>query len=142
MPNAKKTDLYKVIETHCQLLAMTQRNELLQLLQKIEELFDGTLGNWKIDTVDSELKDDAQPMCSRPYLVPKVHKYMFKKEVESLVLLGVLEVENDSEWGAPYFAQPKNKSNRVRFLSDFRNLNKQLKRKPYPMPKINEMVLK
>ena len=121
---------------------MTQRNELLQLLQKIEELFDGTLGNWKIDTVDSELKDDAQPMCSRPYLVPKVHKYMFKKEVESLVLLGVLEVENDSEWGAPYFAQPKNKSNRVRFLSDFRNLNKQLKRKPYPMPKINEMVLK
>ena len=60
---------------------------------------------------------------------------MFKKEVERLVLLGVLEVANYSEWGSPYFAQPKLKSNRVRFLSDFRNLNKQLKRKPYPMPK-------
>ena len=29
--------------------------------------------------------------------MPKVHEKMFKKEVERLVLLGVLEVENDSE---------------------------------------------
>ena len=67
---------------------------------------------------------------------------MFKNEVERLVLLGVLEVANSSNWGAPSFSQPKPESNRVRFLIDFRNLNKQLKRKPYPMPKINEMLLK
>ena len=67
---------------------------------------------------------------------------MFKKEVEGLVLLGVLEIENYSELGAPSFAQPKPKSNRVKFLSDFRNPNKQLKKKPYPMLKINEMLLK
>ena len=41
-----------------------------------------------------------------------------------------------------HFPKPRPKSNRVRFISDFRNLNKQLKRKPYPMPKINEMLLK
>ena len=29
----------------------------------------------------------------------------------------------------------------MRFLSDFWNLNRQLKRKPYPMPKIREMLL-
>ena len=46
------------------------------------------------------------------------------------------------EWGDPSFAQPKPKSNQVRFISDFRNLNKQLKHKPYPMPNINEMLLK
>ena len=51
-------------------------------------------------------------------------------------------MEKYSEWEAPYFAQTKPKSNRVRFISDFRNLNKKLKRKPYAMPKINEMVLK
>ena len=62
-------------------------------------------------------------------------------EVERLVLLEVLEVADDSEWGSPSFAQPKSKSNLV-FLSDFSNLNKQLKRKPYPMPKINEILLK
>ena len=67
---------------------------------------------------------------------------MFKKEVERLVLLGFLEVSNDSEWGSPFFAQHKPKSNRVSLLSGFRNLNKKLNQKPYPMPKINEMLLK
>ena len=66
---------------------------------------------------------------------------MFRKEVKRLVNLEVLEEENGSKWGAPSFAQPKAKTNRVRFLSDFRNLNRQLKSKPYPMPKIREMLL-
>ena len=56
--------------------------------------------------------------------------------------LGFLKVGNDLEWGAPSFAQHKNKSNQVRFISDFRNLNTQLKQKPYPLPKINGMLLK
>ena len=54
---------------------------------------------------------------------------MSKKEVERLVILGVPEVENDSEWGEPSFAQPKPESNRVRFLSGFRSFNKQLEQK-------------
>ena len=88
-----------------------------------------------------ELKDDAIPLCSRPYTVSRVHKEMFRKEVKRLVTLGVIEQANDSEWGAPYFDQPKPKTNRVRFLSDFRNLNRQLKHKPYHMPKVCEMLL-
>ena len=67
---------------------------------------------------------------------------MFKKEVGCLFLLSYLELVNDSEWGDSYFAQPKPKSNQVSFLSEFRNLNKKLKGKPYPMPKNNEMLLK
>ena len=65
-----------------------------------------------------------------------------KKDVECLVWFGFLEVANDSEWGAPSFAQPKPTSKRVCFLSDFININIQLKQKTYPMPKINEMLLK
>ena len=65
-----------------------------------------------------------------------------QKEVERLVLLGVLEVANDSEWVSPSFAQPKPKSNWVHFLSEFRNVNKKLKQKPHPMPKTNEMLSK
>ena len=67
---------------------------------------------------------------------------MSKKYVECLFLLGFLEVENDSELVSPSFTQPKSKSNQVHFLSDFRNINKQSNQKPYPMPKVNEMVLK
>ena len=39
---------------------VTQHNELLKLLQKFEELFDGTLGPWKTYPVDLELKEDAK----------------------------------------------------------------------------------
>ena len=54
-----------------------------------------------------ELKVNAKPICSRPCLVPKVHKYMFTKDMEHLVLLGVHEILNDLDWGSPSFAQPK-----------------------------------
>ena len=67
---------------------------------------------------------------------------MLRKGFEILVLLKVLEIANDSEWVAPSFTQPKLETNLVRFLSAFRDLNKQLQRKPYPMPNINEILLK
>ena len=105
-------------------------------------MFNGTFGTWKTDPVDFELKKGVKLICSKPYPVPKIHEEMFKKEVESLVLLGEIEISNNSEWGVLSFALPKPKSNRVRFLSDFRNLNKPLKREPYPMPKINKILLR
>ena len=46
------------------------------------------------------------------------------KKVEILVLPGLLERANYSEWGTPYFAQPKPKSNWVHFISNVRKLNK------------------
>ena len=51
------------------------------------------------------------------------------------------EEANDSEWGSPSLTQQKAKTNCVIFLSDFWNLNRQLKRKPYFKPKIHEMLL-
>ena len=66
---------------------------------------------------------------------------MFRKEVDRLVLLEAIKDANDSEWVATFFAQPKPKIDCIRFLSDFRKLNRQLKRKPYPMPKMREILL-
>ena len=137
----KKANLNKVMTKQCQHLTDIERHSILHLLNTFEDLFDGTLGTWKNTPVDLELKDDVKPVCSRNYPVPKVHQTMFKKEVKRLVSLWVLEEANDSKWGAPPFAQPKAKTNCVRFLSDFRNLNRQLKCKPYHMPKICEILL-
>ena len=66
---------------------------------------------------------------------------MFRKEVDRLVLLGVIKDANDSWWGATSFAQKNPKMDCIRFLSDFRKLNRQLKRKPYAMPKMREIIL-
>ena len=43
----EKVDVNKVVETQCQHLIMTQRIVLFKKNQKIERLFDGTLGTWK-----------------------------------------------------------------------------------------------
>ena len=53
------------MENQCQHLTTTQRNELLKLLQKFEELFDGTTVTRETDPVDFELKEDAKPICSQ-----------------------------------------------------------------------------
>ena len=55
--------------------------------------------------------------------------------------IGILKYENYSEWAAPTFIIPK-KNGTVRFISDFRELNKRIKRKPFPIPKIQDLLLK
>ena len=45
-------------------------------------------------------------------------------------------------WDSHFFAQPEPITNQVCFLSEFRNLNEQLKRKQYPIANTNEMLLK
>ena len=62
-------------------------------------------------------------------------------EVERLCKAGVFKKVNHSEWAAPTFIIPK-KDGSVRFISDFRELNKRIKRKPYPIPKIQDLLLK
>ena len=58
----------------------TQRTRnYFKSLKKIEDLFNGTLGVWNDVPVDLELKDDAKPVCSRPYSVPRLHEAMFRK---------------------------------------------------------------
>ena len=46
-----------------------------------------------------------------------------------------------SEWAAPTFIIPK-KDQSVRLISDFRQLNKLIKCKPFPIPKIQDLLLK
>ena len=61
------------MENQSQHLTETQRNWLIECLQKIEKLSDGTLGNWKTDPLDFELKEDSKPICFRTCPVSKVY---------------------------------------------------------------------
>ena len=88
-----------------------------------------------------ELQPDAKPYHARAYPIPQIHTATLKMEVDRLCETGVLRRVNHSEWAAPTFIIPK-KDGSVRFISDFRELNKRIKRKPYPIPKIQDMLLK
>ena len=56
-----------------------------------------------------------------------------------MVELRVLKRQPESEWGSPTFVIPK-KNKTVRFLSDFREVNKQIIRRPFPIPKISSVL--
>jgi hypothetical protein len=106
------------------------------LLLKFEELFNGTLGDWKLPPVSFELKEGAKPYHGRPYPIPKIHKAVLMKEIDCLILIGVLKWQPSSKWASPSFIISK-KDHTVRTISDFRVLNKRIVRKPYPIPKIS-----
>ena len=137
--NYKKADLQSIVTDKCKHLSADQQKKLLQLLTNYESLFDGTLGDWKTKPVSFQLKEGISPYHGRAFPVPKVHKETIKKEVERLCQLGVLERQPASEWASPSFIIPK-KDKTVRFLSDFREVNKRLVRKPFPIPKISTVL--
>jgi hypothetical protein len=80
----------------------------------------------------------VSPYHSRAFPVPKIHKDTLINEVERLVKLGVLERQPASEWASPKFIIPK-KIRTVRFLSNFRKVNKSLIRKSFPILKISTL---
>ena len=136
----EKADLNEVAENSDH-LNEKQKVKLRGLLFEFKELFDGSLGRWEMDDYNVELRSDAQPYHAKAYPIPRCHQETLRMEVQRLCEAGVLKKVNHSEWAAPTFIIPK-KDGSVRFISDFRELNKRIKRKPYPIPKIQDMLLK
>ena len=79
------------------------------LLRKHENMFGSTLGNYKFI-------EGAQPYYAKLF-------FYFK---------------NNSEWVAPTFIIPKKDGTNC-FISDFREFNKRIKRKPFPIPKVQKL---
>ena len=79
--------------------------------------------------VSLRLKPNAKLGSSRPFPVPHYHLETLRKECDRLVKLGVLKKAPNARYSFPSFIIPK-KDGTVRFVSDFRKLNKELERAP------------
>ena len=82
-------------------------------------MFDGTSRKYTGSDHTIELKEDAKPHHSKPFLILKTHKPTLKKEVDRLISIGVLKKINNSQWAAPAFIIPKINGT-VRFIFDFK----------------------
>ena len=109
---------------------------------KYKSLFDGTLGTWNTSPVDLELKEGAKPYYGKPYPVPKAQEQKLKDEIQRLINFGVLKQVHESEWGSPAYTIPKKDGITLRSIADLREVNKRIKRKPFPIPKISELLMK
>ena len=88
---------------------------------------------------EPSLKPEAKPFHLPYFPVAHIHLETLKKEIAWLCAIKVLRQVATSEYASPSFIIPK-KNGTVRVVSDFRMLNSLLKRKPYPIPKIQDLL--
>ena len=120
----------------CTHLTPHSQSKLLNILTKIFRLFSGKLGRYVHKQFSIHLKDPTTPLIfCNPYPVPMVHQKVFKQELQHLIDEKVLQRISRSEWAFPTFLIPK-KDGRVRWISNFCELNKLLKRARYFLPSI------
>ena len=135
----EKADLPEIVKNYCKQLNPDEQNQLLEVLLEFEDHFDGTLGDWNNEHVSFELKEGSKPYHGRAFPIPQKHNSTVKTEVKRLCEIGVLKWQAASEWASPSFIQPK-KNEKVCFLTDIREVNKRLVRKPYPLPIIQKIL--
>ncbi|DAZ97469.1 TPA: hypothetical protein N0F65_009952 [Lagenidium giganteum] len=117
-----------------------EQQGLYDLLSAFDDLNQGTIGTMPGEPYDFELHANARPYHARPFSIPQAYVDTVKfREVDRLESLEVIVRDANSPWAAPAFINSK-KDKTVRFLTDFRQLNARLVRKPFPMPKIAELL--
>ena len=136
----EKVDIDDVIRQQDH-LDQEDKQSLRRVLEKHTHLFSGTVGRYPHKKMDLELVEGAQPVHLKAYQVPRVHQEVFKAELRRLCQIGVLSRVGSTEWAFPSFIIPK-KDGRVRWISDFRKLNELIRRKQYPLPRIQDILRK
>ena len=104
-------------------------------------MFDGNLCTWYGKPYDIKLKPYAEPYHGQPFPVLRIHELTFKQKPNQLEALNIKKKVNRSHWGALEFIIPK-KYSTVLFISNFRELNKRILWQPYPIPKIQYLLLR
>jgi hypothetical protein len=122
-------------------LTKDEKQTLGKTLKKFPTLFGGGLGMLNIKPVRLELIDGAKPYHAIPFHVTHPLEATTKTEMKRLTDIDVFNIISDSEWAEPTLILAKNTGN-VRILTDSRRLNAQIKIKPFPLPKISDMLRK
>ena len=123
-------------QTH---LSVEDRKILSNMLNKHTILFDGILKVYPHQLVHLDILPNVTPCHLRAYPVANIHLNVFKAELSRLCDVGILERCGASQWASPIFIITK-KDGSVRWVSDFRELNKVIQRRIYPLPRKQDIL--
>ena len=128
-------------------LTYAEKLKLGKVLNRHKDVFDGSLGMFAGGDYHVNLKDDTpRSTQKRCFPVAKCHEKKFKTELNRLVKLKVIRKlhgpEAQGNFAFPAFTVPKKNTEEVRFVSDFRELNKHVQRSPCLVPPIRDTLNK
>ena len=132
------TDI-EIIVCRCTYLCPQQQDDLFNVLSCFPKLFNNKLDVYPHEKIHLDIDPTVPPHITRAYPVPRSQLELFKDELDRLVSIGVLKPGGRSEWISGTFVTPK-KDSRVHWVSDFRALNKAIKRKVYLIPRIQDIL--
>ena len=135
-----KTDVDKYVSS-LNYLSKIEQNKLAAVLKQYKEMYQGATGTLNIEPVHFDLKPNAKPYHAKPFPIPKAYENLIKDECGRFENAGIWTKDSTSEWAAPTFGVPK-KTSDVRLVTDFRQLNKWIIQRPYPLPKIQDLLQK
>ena len=125
MQNIKKLTK-QTIAMSLNYLIVKHKNSSLEFLQK--EMFGGYLGKYKGSTHTIKIKNNA-----KPFPIQTIDEYNLKNKLDRLIDVEVLKQIHNSQWATPTFIILKTNCT-VRFISEFRELNKTIKMMRFPIP--------
>jgi predicted metallo-beta-lactamase superfamily hydrolase len=82
-----KADLIKIVKEADHLTSEEQEQLYKTLKKKNEDIFDGTLGTFTGKPYNMKLKEKCEPFHAQRFLVPHIHEFTFKLELDHLCSL-------------------------------------------------------
>lgn len=122
-------------------LTNRDRHDLLELLHQNEDVFAESLSDLPGTSIleqDINLVPGARPVFKRPYRLANIERSAVSAHIQEMLDGGIIE-PSQSNFASPFFFVPK-KNGKLRFVSDFRELNKITVRDAYTLPRIDTVL--
>ena len=122
-------------------LSTKMKTKCLSLLVEYKALYDGHLGRMRFPYYKLPIKPDYRSVHAKVYPIARSQEVKAKETIQRLISADVIEQIYDAEMASPAFFVSKPDLS-LRLLKDYRGLNKYLRRSPYYVPRIREILMR
>jgi len=115
-------------------------DQLSQLLQSFNDVFEDELGRWRGDTVSIHIDPSIPPKFCKARSLPHAMREKVEKELQQLQDQGIITPVKHSKWATPIVPVLKSDKKSVRICGDYKlTVNRASHLEHYPLPKIEDL---